>query len=105
MKYVKLGVPLYILVPVWKSVKVIDKPAFLKDKFAFIRFLLCYHNTSMFTFNFLGIVYMYRWRIFKNHGLQSIKVYNLRGIQFKITPFNLHLYVRLPVEGQITENA
>jgi hypothetical protein len=69
------GATIY-LIPVWNRVKVVDKPAFLKDDFV-LRFRFCYYNTSMFALNFLWIVYMNRCCIFMDHGLQSDKVYNL----------------------------
>jgi len=56
---------------IWKTVKVVNTSARLKDNLVLLCLRLLHHYIKMFPFNLPGIVCMHPWGVFQNHILQG----------------------------------
>ena len=59
-----------------QGVKVVHKSALLKDNIVLLCLRFRHNYTTVFPFDLLWIVYMYRCGIFQNHVPQVGEVYN-----------------------------
>ena len=62
---------------IWEGVKVIHKPALLKDELLLLFFGFWDDYTTIFPFDFIRIVYKQRCVVFNNYVSQRSEIYNL----------------------------